>query len=159
MGHVQTSRVIPASRQEIYEFLSDLQNVPEQLGGRIEVEFPRTPPRVRPQAEFEVLMTRFHVAVRVVARIEEAVPGERISYRQLSGFFKEWSHLMLFGEHGDRQTVLTDIVDFTLPGGLIGSLVDDLYARADIARLLEFRSLKIVEHFERPNVTVSGTES
>ncbi len=149
MGHVQTSRVIPADRNALYAFLADLQNVPEQLGGRIEVEFPRTPPALRPQAEFEAVLTRFHVTVRVVARIEEAVAGERIAYRQLSGFFREWRHLMILDEHGPAQSRLTDIVEFTMPGGLLGSLVDDLIVKSDVGRTLEFRAAKIVEHFER----------
>lgn len=149
MGHVQTSKVIPADSNALYAFLADLQNVSELLGGRLAVEFPRTPPQTRAQAEFEVMLTRFHVTVRVIARVEEAVPGERIAYRQISGFFRQWHHLMLIREHGPGQSVLTDIVEFKMPGGLLGSLADDLIVKGDLTRLLEFRATKIAEHFER----------
>lgn len=155
MGHVQTSKIIPADRDALYAFLADLQNVPEQLGGRIEVEFPRTPPKLRPQAEFEIIMTRFHVTARIVARVEQVIEGERIAYRQISGFFREWSHLMILDEHGPGQTLLTDIAEFTMPGGIFGSLADDLYVRGDVARLLEFRAHKIAEHFQRERTSVS----
>jgi ligand-binding SRPBCC domain-containing protein len=159
MGHVQTQRVIPASREELFAFLADLQNIPEQLGGRIDVEFPSTPPHVHPQAEFDVMMTRFHVAVRIRSRIEQLMPNERFSYRQISGFFRSWFHVMILDEHDERQTRLTDIVEFTMPGGLFGHLADDLFVRGDIARLLAFRAMKISEHFERLRAEAPGAQT
>lgn len=149
MGRVQTSHLIPATKEELFAYLTDLQNLPEMLGGRIEVEFPSTPPTLKPQVEFEVQMTRFGIAVRAFVRVEQLIPGVRFGYRQLSGFFRSWSHVMLLDEHDAEQTRLTDVVDFAMPLGLVGALLDDLYVRGDVERLLKFRALKVAEYFER----------
>ena len=147
MGHVQTSRVIPTDPATLYALVADLQNVPEQMRGRLEIEFPSGTPIVQPLTEFEAVLTRFHITARVVVRVEVADPGKRLSYRQLSGAFSEWWHLTMFEEHGPRQTLMTDIVDFSVPGGLLGSILDDLVICGEVKRLLNHRSLKIAERF------------
>jgi hypothetical protein len=48
------------------------------------------------------------------------------------------------------MTLITDVVDFTMPGGVLGSLADDLFVRSDIERLLKHRLIKIEERFLGP---------
>ena len=148
LGHLQTSRLIPASREEIFAYVSDLRNVPEMLGGKIEVEFPVTPSELKARTEFELLLTRYTVTVRLIARVDRFEPPNKFGYRQISGFFRSWSHLVLLDEHDSRQTRMTDIVEFEMPFGLVGALADDLIVRGDIERLLRQRSLRLCEHFE-----------
>jgi len=151
MGHVQAIRVIPASPNEVFDFLADLQNLPEQLGGMIETEFTSTPPALKTAAEFEVSMRRFQVTAKITARVDEFLRPHRLAYRQMSGVFKTWSHVMILDEHAPGQTRLTDIVDFTMPFGLLGQLADDLIVKEDVSRLLEYRLNKIFDHFARQN--------
>ncbi len=149
MGHVQISRLIPAPQEAVFQYLTDLQTFPETLFGRIEVELGETPPPLKSLAEVEFVLKRFSVPVRTVIRVEQLVPSTKFSYRQISGFFKAWSHVMLLDTHDKDQTRLTDVVDFTMRAGLFGALADDLFVRADVERLLIFRAAKVAEHFHK----------
>ncbi len=147
MGHVQISRLIPAPQDAVFHYLTDLQSISETLVGRIDVTFPHPPPQLRLLAEVELVSKRFAISVRTVVRVEQFVPFSKFSYRQVSGFFRSWAHLMLLDTHDKDQTRLTDVVDFTMPAGLFGALADDLFVRADVERLLIYRAAKVAEHF------------
>jgi hypothetical protein len=149
MGRVTTSHLISAERQAVFAYLTDLNHVPEQLDGIIETEFPVPPPKLAPMVEFKLSMTRYGVTARIIARVESFQEPERISYRQLGGFFKTWSHSMHLDEHGPGQTRLTEVINFTMPYGLLGSIADDLYVRADIARVMNERAEVIMAHFNK----------
>ena len=149
MGFVNTSYLIPATPEEVFQYLADLGNVPDQLEENIEVEFPVPPPKLGLMTEFEVSMTRFNVAARIICKVEHFEPGKRLSYRQLGGFFKAWSHSMNLDLHGTGQTRLSELVNFTMPYGLFGHIADDLFVRADIERIMNERGDRIVEHFNK----------
>ena len=68
----------------------------------------------------------------------------------MSGFFKSWVHTQVLVVHDAKTTVLTDLVDYQLPYGILGALVDDVFANKEIERLLKERLLRIQERFEGP---------
>jgi ligand-binding SRPBCC domain-containing protein len=150
MGHVQVSRLIPASAGDVYRYITDLSNLPQWLDPSLEVEFPSNPPILRPMSEFELKFTRFGHEILARFRVDELKVREKFSYRQMSGFFKAWVHTQLLSVHDAKTTLLTDVVDFTLPYGVIGSLVDDLIGRSDVEKLLKHRLLKVEERFLGP---------
>jgi hypothetical protein len=39
---------------------------------------------------------------------------------QVEGLFAAWTHTMKFDERGDRETLVTDLVDYQVPLGLLG---------------------------------------
>jgi len=140
MGHVQTSRLIPEKTEEVYKWLANPLNLRQWLKGRIEIDFPKTLLEpLRTHSEFEVLLTRYGFSARAVIRVEEMVPGVRLSYRQVAGVFRQWSHTQLLKAHGKDSTLLTDLVDFQLPLGIFGALVDDLWVRREIESVLNYR--------------------
>jgi hypothetical protein len=54
---------------------------------------------------------------------------------------------MRFEEHGENETLVTDLVDYQIPLGLLGYLADDLLIKGDMRRLLSARLEKAKEHF------------
>jgi ligand-binding SRPBCC domain-containing protein len=149
MGHLQTSRLIPAPAAEVFRHITAIENLPEWLSGHIHVDLEAYPVELREQSEIEVVFTRFRVATRVKVRVETLKPLERFGYRQMSGFFRSWSHTQVLRAHNERSTLLTDLVDYQLPFGLLGAFADDLVVRKDIETLLNIRLIKIEEHFLR----------
>jgi hypothetical protein len=149
MGHVNISHLIPATREEVFEYLCDLNAVPEQLEDMIQVEFKLPPPKLAMLTDFDVTMTRYNVTAKIICRVEQFSPPERIFYRQKGGFFKTWTHSMTLDEHGPKQTRLSELVHYTMPFGLIGFLVDDIYVRSDIERIMNERAGRIVDHFNK----------
>src|SRR4051794_3500600 len=124
MGHVNISHLIPATRDQVFDYLCDLSSLPEQLDEMIKVEFRVPPPKLAMLTDFDVIMTRYNVTAKIICRVEQFSPPERIFYRQKGGFFKSWSHSMTLDEHGTRQTRLSEIVNYTMPFGLLGFLAD-----------------------------------
>lgn len=150
MGHIQTSRLIPAPVGEVYRHVVNPEHLTQWLAPGIEVEFPEPIPVLREQSEFRVRLRRFNKTVEHVFRVEEMKPRERVTYRQVSGFFKAWRHTQLLRVHDDQTTLLTDLVDFKLPYGILGTLTDDLFAHRDIERILNQRLVRIEERFTGP---------
>jgi ligand-binding SRPBCC domain-containing protein len=150
MGHLQTSRLIPAPVGDVYRHVVNPEHLTQWLAPEIEVEFPETLPVLREQSEFVVRFRRFNKTVEGRFRVEEMVPRERVTYRQISGLFKSWRHTQVLRAHDDKTTLLTDLVDFKLPYGIVGSLVDDLFATRDLERILNQRLVRIEERFQGP---------
>lgn len=150
MGHVQVSRLIPASQGDVYRYIVDLSNLPQWLDLSIEAEFPEPLPVLREQTQFAIRFKRFGSSADAIFRVDELKARETFSYRQLTGFFKSWEHTQMLRAHDAKTTLLTDVVDFEMPYGLFGALADDLFVRADIQRLLQHRLLKIEERFLGP---------
>lgn len=149
MAHIQISQVIPATRIEVFDYLTDPKELPHLLEPHIQVEVlsPDVPPQ-RGQ-EWHFMMTRLGMSQSVRLRVEDALKGSRLTYRQAEGLFLTWTHTMRFEEHGEKVTLVTDIVDYTMPLGLVGALVDDLLIKGDMQRLLESRLLRAKARFEK----------
>lgn len=150
MGHLQTSRLIPASPGDLFRHIVTLENLPQWLAPTINVELPEPTPILREQSEFEITFERFGRRVHGVFRVDEMKPRERVTYRQIEGLFKTWRHTQLLSVHDPKTTLLTDIVEFQLPYGILGALADDLFARADMERILNDRLQRIEDRFSGP---------
>lgn len=153
MGHVQTSRLIPEKTGEVYKWLADPLNFRQWLKGRIELDFPKALEPLKMHSEFEVFLTRYGLSARAVIRVEEMVPGVRLSYRQVAGVFRQWNHTQILKAHGRDSTLLTDLVDFQLPLGIFGALVDDLWVRREIESILNYRLAAIEAQVHRDSTS------
>ncbi|MES2965584.1 MAG: SRPBCC family protein [Bdellovibrionota bacterium] len=150
MGHLKTSRLIPAPIGEVYRHVVNPEHLPQWLTPAIEVEFPETLTVLRERSEFSVRFRRFNQTVDAVFRVEEMKPRERVTYRQVSGFFRLWRHTQVLRAHDERTTLLMDLVDFKMPYGIFGTLADDLFASRDLERILKQRLVRIEERFSGP---------
>lgn len=151
MGHVQVSRLIPASQADVYRYLVDLGNLAQWLDLSMEAEFAGATPVLRERTEFTIKFTRYGRSVDSVFRVDELRPQEKFSYRQVKGFFKSWVHTQILSSHDAKTTLVTEVVEFQMPYGLLGALADDLFGRADIERLLHHRLVKTEERFAGPS--------
>ena len=52
---------------------------------------------------------------------------------------------MKFEDHGEGYTLVTDLVDYTLPFGILGNLSDDLFVKSDMTRILRSRLERVDE--------------
>ncbi len=147
MAHLQISQLIPAARFDVFDYLTDVRNLPFLLSPTIEVEvYPFEGP-VKRGTELHFTMTRLGLSQSVRLRMEDWLRGSRVTYRQAEGLFAAWTHTMKFEEHGEAATLVTDVVDYQMPLGLFGYLADDLLVKRDMTSLLDARLLKAKEHF------------
>jgi ligand-binding SRPBCC domain-containing protein len=148
MSYLQVSEIITAPRLEVFDYLVDPSKLPELLGPAIEVEV-RTPELpLKRGSEVHLFMTRMALTQSVRFRVEDVLRGSRLTYRQVEGLFRQWTHTMKFEDHGSGMTLVTDLVDYEVPLGILGLLADDLLLKADMQKLLVRRLKKVRDHFE-----------
>lgn len=145
MAHIQVSKVIQGSRSRVFEVLTQPENLHDLLRGDIYVEIINSLEKLSVGCEVKMAMTRYGVKQLVRLRVDDYLVGHRIMYHQVEGFFKTWSHIMKFENHGEGYTLVTDLVDYTLPLGLLGNISDDLFIKSDMTRLLQARLERAVE--------------
>jgi ligand-binding SRPBCC domain-containing protein len=147
MAHLQISQLLPASRQEAFDYLTDPQQLPFLLGPSVDVQVLTPEFELKRGSEAHFNMTRVGLTQSVRLRVEDVLRGSRLTYRQVEGLFSTWTHTMRFEEHGENETLVTDLVDYQIPLGLLGYLADDLLIKGDMRRLLSARLEKAKEHF------------
>jgi ligand-binding SRPBCC domain-containing protein len=147
MAHLQLSQVISAPRFAVYDFLTDPSQLKQLLQPIIEVQLLSPVNALKRGGEVHFKMTRLGLTQSVCFRIEDVLHGSRLTYRQIEGLFASWTHTTKFVENGEGATLVTDIVDYTVPFGLLGTLLDDLLTKRDLRRLLEHRLAVAQRHF------------
>jgi len=139
MSHVQCQKVISAPRSEVFRLLTDPAEAVAQLNSIFHVTWQNPGIPVKVQSEFLFMMRRFGVEQPVRIRVDKLVTGNSISYSQVEGFFSSWNHTIRFEDHGQNETLVTDLVDYEMPFGLFGRVIDDFWWRSDLLKILESR--------------------
>jgi ligand-binding SRPBCC domain-containing protein len=147
MAHLQISELIEAPRAEVYEYLTAPSQQPFLLEPAIRVEVLSPDGPFKRGDEMHFNMTRFGLSQSIRFRVEDVLPGSRLTYRQSEGVFTAWNHTMKFEDHSENSTLVTDIVDYSVPMGLFGFVADDLIIKSDMSRILRQRLHKAREHF------------
>lgn len=147
MAHLQISELIEAPRAEVFQYLTAPSQQPFLLQPAVNVEVLTPDGDLKRGDEVHFTMTRFGLSQSIRFRVEDYLPGSRLTYRQSEGVFAEWTHTMKFADHSENSTLVTDLVDYRIPMGLLGYLADDLLIKGDMARILKQRLQKAREHF------------
>lgn len=148
MAHLQISQLIPAPRLEVFDYLTDPNNLPTLLRPIVDVRVLTPEIALKRGNEIHFMMTRFGLSQSIRFRVEDVLRGSRLSYRQSEGVFAGWSHTMKFEEHNENGTLVTDLVDYQVPMGIFGHLADDLILKSDMGRLLAKRLSRAKDYFE-----------
>ncbi|PRB12561.1 SRPBCC family protein [Microbacterium sp. MYb62] len=97
----------------------------------------------------------FGIPFRLRSIAFDVDPPRGFSDRQISGPFAAFLHEHRFEEHPDG-TVMRDAVTFRSPFGPLGSLVDAVFLRAYMRRLIRERNAILAAEFEDPGRTLSA---
>ncbi len=71
-------------------------------------------------------------------RIEEWSPAQRFVDTQLKGPYKVWHHTHAFEDLGSG-TLMTDVVKYVLPLGLLGRLAGGAFVKGDVEKIFAYR--------------------
>ena len=149
MAHLQISELIPATRNEVFDYLTSPENLPGLLKPIIDVQVLTPEIPLKRGNELHFMMSRFGLSQSVRFRVEDVLKGSRLSYRQTEGLFSSWTHTMKFDDHGEKTSLVTDIVDYHVPLGILGHLTDDLILKNEMSRLLSRRLQKARDYFTK----------
>lgn len=90
----------------------------------------------------------FGVPFRLTSIVFDIEPPRRFRDRQTKGPFAEFHHEHVFEEHPDG-TLMRDTITFRSPFGPIGALVDRLFMREYMRRLIDERNQVLAQTLER----------
>ncbi len=91
----------------------------------------------------------FHYGIPMYwqSSIEDWVPNERFVDRQIKGPYSHWHHTQTFCPLADG-TLMTDIIEYRVPGGALGQLLLGWYVKRDLAKIFEYRRQQIENIFQ-----------
>lgn len=65
--------------------------------------------------------------------------------QQLKGPYSLWHHTHTFTKISDNETLIKDIVTYSIPFGFIGRAVHSIYIKKDLDRIFSYRKNKIAD--------------
>ncbi|MCB9026306.1 MAG: hypothetical protein H6625_08320 [Bdellovibrionaceae bacterium] len=147
MSQFKCSRRIMAPKSQVFEYMLSPQSWPDLLRQHIQVEMQVVPQELRSGNIYKMTMSRFGLAQPVELKILNYIKNTSVTYKQTHGLFSKWIHTQNFEDVEGSETLVTDIVEYQLPLGLIGHLLDDLLVRQDMKNILEDRLNLVASHF------------
>jgi uncharacterized protein (TIGR01777 family) len=143
----QAEQWVPKSRDFVFNFFADEKNLekltPSFLGFHV---LGKTTEQITEGTEIEYKLKIHGISTRWKAKITSWRFGEEFKDVQIVGPYKVWEHTHLFYDFAGG-TFIVDKVVYQLPLAKIGGNILGPFIARDIARIFEFRRLKIIEYF------------
>jgi ligand-binding SRPBCC domain-containing protein len=119
----QRSVLLDASPAEVYAFHEDPRNITKISPSSLHVEGVECSVPATAGEEFRLRVSQFGLPLEWIGIWEEALPHARLVDGARKSPFRHWRHQHLFRAEGSR-TVMTDRVEYALPFGPLGRLLD-----------------------------------
>ncbi len=147
MAHIQASSIIEASPSEVFQMHEEPLQLKGLLSGILEIEFASKPKQKLYKGEIlDLVVGRHGISRKCKLKVEDIVFDRKMELKQAQGLFKSYKHIVKFEEHGSG-TLITDFVEYRLPLGILGHLLDDLFMHEDIRRGIERRYENLKKKF------------
>lgn len=136
---LECEQLLPRGIDEVFEFFAAARNLeritPPWLVFRVLTPEP-IPIRVGALIDYRL---RVHgIPLSWTTRIEQWEPGAGFVDRQIVGPYRLWHHRHTFRAQG-HSTIVSDVVDYALPFGLLGEFAHRLLVRRDLGRIFAYR--------------------
>jgi ligand-binding SRPBCC domain-containing protein len=119
----ERSVLLDAPASEVYAFHEDPRNITKISPPSLKVERVECSVPAVAGEEFRLRVSQFGLPLEWVGIWEEAVPDSRLVDGARKSPFRHWRHHHLFRSEGSG-TVMTDRVEYALPFGVLGRLLD-----------------------------------
>ena len=147
MHHFHSEQLVGRPVEEVFAFFSDANNLeaitPRQLNFHI---LTPGPIRLAAGARIDYQLTLYGIPLKWATLIESWEPPHQFVDVQLRGPYRVWRHTHRFVSEG-AGTRIVDDVEYKLPFGPLGRLVDALWTRREVARIFQHRAEVIARRF------------
>ena len=147
MHHFHAEQWLERPVEEVFAFFSDANNLeaitPKQLQFHI---LTPGPIQLQAGARIEYQLKLYGVPVKWATLIESWEPPRQFVDVQLRGPYRVWRHTHRFAAEGTGTRIFDD-VDYKLPFGPLGRLVEALWARREIGKIFNYRTGVIARRF------------
>jgi ligand-binding SRPBCC domain-containing protein len=134
---------------EVFDFFSRAGNLeritPPWMRFRI---LTRSPISMKAGTTISYKLRVHGISIEWLTVIEKWTPPSEFIDIQKTGPYQFWRHTHRFYER-DGGTVATDYVEYALPFGILGRLVNRLQVARDLKSIFDYRSERIQELFSR----------
>lgn len=135
---------VPRPIDEVFEFFSNPANLtilsPPWLKFEMQSEHEA---KMLAGIEFDYKLKVRGIPLKWRSRITEWDPPNRFADEQIKGPYNLWVHTHSFEEQ-DRNTVVRDHIQYSVPGG---SIINSLFVRRDVEKIFKYRGDKLTEIF------------
>lgn len=150
MSHVHIASIIPAPKSAVFEWLTRVKNWTTLKKSSVELKLVSPDFPLQKGAEYEFELKRFGIPSIWAVKIEDFIPGEGFTEKQLIGIFQKFECKTELEDHGENQTKLTHIIKYETAFGIFGKLADDLILRKDLESLYTGFHDQLKLYFENP---------
>jgi ligand-binding SRPBCC domain-containing protein len=146
---LQRRQVLPIAVDECWAFFSDPRNLPKITPASLDFTVLGT----LPERMHSGLMIQYRVRpllripVRWLTEITHVEPGRYFVDEQRVGPYQVWHHEHWFEGISPGRTEVRDLVHYVLPFGILGDLVHQLFVRAELKRIFDYREGVVSELF------------
>ncbi len=148
MAYIQKATVVNGARERVFGKHATLSGIRQCLANIIDIEVIGAPIETLFKGQQIDLYLGFKgISRRCILKVEDVIPNQKIELRQAKGLFRSFRMLTQFGDHGENGCVVTDLADYRLPLGLLGHLVDDLFLKEEIEKIIARRHQSLAQIF------------
>ena len=148
MRTFRNSFIVKGSIERVWDFYTDVKHLETITPDKIDLKI------INATNERIVLGQEIWISGKIITKIRStwhskitlARPYEYVD-EMLTGPFRKWKHSHKFYNINGKQTEIEDIVEFELPYGIIGRLLDG-YAYKQIQNIFEHRKIATLNALE-----------
>lgn len=148
MATVEYESHFACSAQELFDFLSRPANITLVSRPDLGITFTSAPEVIYEGAQLDFQIITFGQVVRSTHRIVEVNAPHLVIEEQVSGPMKSWKHRHEY-QAQENGVTKRDVVNFELPGGLLGLMLSEGKIRDHLEDGFFYRDEKIRELIEQ----------
>ena len=145
---LKKEQIIPRNILDVFDFFSKPENLsvitPSKMGFKI---LTPSPIEMKEGALIDYTVKIIGLPIRWTTLITKYDPPNLFIDQQLKGPYSMWHHTHNFKKLNDKETLIEDIVVYSVPYSFIGGLIHSLYIKRDLEKIFSYRSKKIKEIF------------
>ena len=146
----ERSVLLTAPPEEVYAFHEDPRNIVKISPPSLRVEKVECTVPARVGEEFSLRVSQFGLPLEWIGYWDEAVPCSRLVDGARKSPFRHWRHHHLFAK-APGGTLMTDRVEYALPFGLLGRLLNATVMRLVFAAMFAARHRATRKYFATRN--------
>jgi NADH dehydrogenase len=153
---LSASQLVPRPIDEVFAFFADAGNLARITPPSMGLRFRDEPGEMREGLLIDYRITPlFGIPVGWQTRIDAWDPPRRFRDVQLRGPYRRWEHEHSF-EAVDGGTLVRDEIEYEVPFGPLGDLVNRLAVRAELRRIFQHRA-HVIDGVFAPAAPPTGT--